>query len=359
MQSCSILFCIVAMIIAVSGNAKDFHVSVTPVQTRLAIIQAINVVLKYTNTGNDTIYMYKWYVPKTTLTDKLFEVIRDGKRVEYVGPVVKRRAPIPEDLVALAPGQSLSAIVPLSTMYNMTESGNYVIQYNMTAHHVLYTVENSFKRTLKSSNDDADFVLQSTPVSVFTAGHRNLLIEETKQYRTRMRTRASSYSGCSYSQINVIRNAMTAAKSYADDAFNHLTTMSYITNRYTTWFGDYTYSRHSTLASHFADIQNSLYYEAITFDCTCPNGEDSTYAYVYSSRHYNIYLCNQFWSASSSGVDTTGGTIIHELAHFQVVADTDDHEYGQSSAKRLARINPSKAMTNSDNLQYFAESTSM
>jgi len=63
-----------------------------------------------------------------------------------------------------------------------------------------------------------------------------------------------------------------------------------------------------------------------------------------------------FWRSSSTGYDSTGGTIIHELAHFKVVAGTDDHEYGQTSTKKLAKNSPSKAIANSDNLQYFAES---
>jgi len=295
MQQCSILFCIASLIIAVTGNAEDLRVNIAPVRTRVAATQDVNVVLKYTNTGNDTMYIYKWYMPQNKLTDKLFDITLDGKPVKYVGPLVKRRAPIPEDLVSLAPGQSLSTVVPLSTAYNMTQTGNYVVQYNMSAHHVLHTEEreSALKRLFKSANDDTNVMLQSEPVALFAAGHRNRLIEHAKQYRNQLQSRAFYYTGCSSSQVQVIRNAMTAARSFADNAYKHLDDLiylSYVTSRYSTWFGAYTESRHTTVRNHFAEIKYVLNNQYITFDCTCPDAGDSTYAYVYGSEHYNIYL---------------------------------------------------------------------
>jgi peptidyl-Lys metalloendopeptidase len=56
-----------------------------------------------------------------------------------------------------------------------------------------------------------------------------------------------------------------------------------------------------------------------------------------------------------TGTDSQGGTIIHELAHFTVVAGTGDHAYTHANAKPLAQTNPAKALANSDSLQYFAE----
>ena len=58
-----------------------------------------------------------------------------------------------------------------------------------------------------------------------------------------------------------------------------------------------------------------------------------------------------------TGTDSKGGTIIHELSHFNVVAGTDDHAYGQTAAKRLAKRSPKKALDNADNHEYFAENT--
>ena len=45
------------------------------------------------------------------------------------------------------------------------------------------------------------------------------------------------------------------------------------------------------------------------------------------------------------------------MSHFNVVAGTDDHAYGQPNARSLAVSNPDLALDNADNHEYFAENT--
>jgi peptidyl-Lys metalloendopeptidase len=92
----------------------------------------------------------------------------------------------------------------------------------------------------------------------------------------------------------------------------------------------------------------------INFDCSCT---DNFFAYVFPTQPYNVYLCNAFWSAPTNGIDSKAGTIVHELSHFNVVASTADHVYGQSGARNLANSNPNQAVTNADSHEYFAENT--
>ncbi len=56
-------------------------------------------------------------------------------------------------------------------------------------------------------------------------------------------------------------------------------------------------------------------------------------------------------------LDSKGGTIIHEVSHFNAVAGTDDIVYGQSGAKSLAISDPNGATNNADSHEYFAENT--
>ncbi|HKX84772.1 MAG TPA: M35 family metallo-endopeptidase, partial [Pyrinomonadaceae bacterium] len=69
-----------------------------------------------------------------------------------------------------------------------------------------------------------------------------------------------------------------------------------------------------------------------------------------------IYLCNAFWNAPAQGTDSKAGTLVHEMSHFTVVAGTDDHAYGQTACKKLAK-RPQKAIDNADSHEYFAENT--
>ena len=51
------------------------------------------------------------------------------------------------------------------------------------------------------------------------------------------------------------------------------------------------------------------------------------------------------------------GTVVHEMSHFVITADTDDFSYGQSGCRDLADSNPGNAINNADNHEYMAENT--
>ena len=155
-------------------------------------------------------------------------------------------------------------------------------------------------------------------------------------------------------QKNALPNALSQALSYATNGYNYLNAGT-AGARYTTWFGTYDSSRYSTVKSHFANIKSALGTQPIAFDCSCT--ESGTYAYVYPTQPYKIYVCGAFWSAPNAGTDSRGGTIVHETSHFDVVANTDDLAYGQTAAKSLARKSPTKAIRNADSHEYFGENT--
>jgi len=356
MQQYWVIICILAMITMINGHVQDLRVSVIPVQSRFAGVQNVNVILKYSNLGGDTMSIYKWSLPKNgQLFDPIFEVTRNGERVEYVGPLVKRRAPTVDDAIILTPGMALSTAIDLSSVYNMTQTGNYIIQYKMDADQVMFTMDSMLKYKIMSSSKDQEFVLQSAPVAVFAVGRRNLLIEQAFETNTQTRALTPTYISCTSSQSSSTNSALIAAESYANNAMQYLNAQSTATARYTTWFGSHTSANRQTLKSHFTKIQSTLSAKVLSFDCSCPGAGAGTYAYVYANQHYRIYLCSSYWSAPTTGTDSKAGTIIHELAHFTIVAGTSDHAYGQSTCKSLAQSSPAKALLNSDNLQYFAE----
>jgi peptidyl-Lys metalloendopeptidase len=358
MQQYWIIIYIAATIMAINGQAQDLRVSVTSVQSRFAAVQNVNVILKYTNVGGDTMSIYKWNVPEKGLFDPLFEVTRDGETVEYVGPMIKRRAPTADDVISVTPGMTVSAAIQLSTVYNMTQSGNYVIQYKMKADQVLFTTDSVLKPQSRSFNGGQEPVLQSAPIVVFAVGRRNLLIEEGVQAGAQIRTLTPTYFSCSSSQSSSIRSAITAAQTYTNNAIQHLSSATAITTRYTTWYGKYSSQNWLQLKSNLAKVDNVLNNMAMSFDCTCPDADsDSTFAYVYPTQPYRIYLCGSFWRAATTGTDSKGGTLVHEIAHFKIVVGTGDHGYGQSNAKNLALTDPAMALLNSDNLEYFVENT--
>ena len=56
-----------------------------------------------------------------------------------------------------------------------------------------------------------------------------------------------------------------------------------------------------------------------------------------------------------TGADSRAGALVHESSHFNANGGTFDYVYGEDPAKTLATNNPSRAIYNADNHEYFAE----
>ena len=113
---------------AANRHVEDLRVDVILLRTRYFAVNGVNVVFRYSNAGDDTLSICKWYLPENGLVDPIFEIIRNGECVNYVGPLVKRRAPTVDDLISLSPETTVRTVVQLSLVFNMTQSGNYLIQ---------------------------------------------------------------------------------------------------------------------------------------------------------------------------------------------------------------------------------------
>ena len=166
---------------------------------------------------------------------------------------------------------------------------------------------------------------------------------------------AITYTGrCSATQQSTLVSAHGSASTMANGSASYLNGTPGATSRYTTWFGTYSTAGWNEVQAHFVAIKDALDTKPITYDCSC---KKSYYAYVYPTQPYKVYLCRAFWDAPLSGTDSKGGTIVHELSHFNVIAGTDDFAYGQTAAKQLAISNPAQARLNADSHEYFAENT--
>ena len=161
--------------------------------------------------------------------------------------------------------------------------------------------------------------------------------------RDREQARAALVAGAGVAQ----------ARIYSENAKTYLNGGT-VGPRYTTWFGAYTSTRYATAKSHFTAIDGAIDQSGgqIKINCGC---NQNYYAYVYPNQPYQIYVCKVFWTAPLTGTDSKAGTLIHETSHFNNVAGTDDHVYGQTAARNLASSDPDSALDNADNHEYFAE----
>ena len=133
--------------------------------------------------------------------------------------------------------------------------------------------------------------------------------------------KAPTFSSCSQAQQGPITSALAQAVNMASSAKTALdgapSWARYTARRYSEWFGAYDAGRYATVSAHYAKILDALSNQAMKFNCDC---SDNSYAYVYPTKPYEVFLCKLFWTAPLTGTDSKAGTIVHETSHFNVVA---------------------------------------
>lgn len=330
---------------AAIGTAQAAPLLHTEVEVERAFVQQsddVHVRVTLTNNGSDAAQILKWQTPFWGVDDDMFQVGRNGEAVAYLGRHVKRAAPTEADFVTLAPGQSLSARVEMSALYDMSRSGEYTFQYAMS-------LQGLRASAVEVASNVASLFMEGDGPSPFPA---RVDVDADKAL-------TPVYKNCSASRKTQLATALSSAETYSVNGYNYLaarttTAQRNASTRYKTWFGTQTSSRWTSVQSHFNSIKNAIQTKTITFNCNCT---DNYYAYVYPNSPYEIWLCNAFWSAPNTGTDSKAGTLVHELSHFNVVAGTDDWAYGQTACKSLATSNPNRATDNADSHEYFAENT--
>lgn len=305
------------------------------------------------NDSNEDLYVLSWQTPLRGVDENIFQITRDGQEVGYIGRLFKWATPRAEDFIRIPAGRSVSARVELSSVYDISRSGEYSIQYRVPVREALRATGakvaaaklghiESNVLTLGIERDER--LIAQAPVDV---PGPSLIVDG---YRT------PTFTSCSSTRQSSLVTALSNAQSIslkARDYLNNLSSTARPTNTaYRTWFGSYTTSRYSTVQSHYSNIYSSFVNQTYNFNCSCTS---SAYAYVYANQPYRVYLCNAFWNAPSLGIDSKAGTLVHEASHFTVLGGTQDYVYGTSGAQSLATSNPDRAVMNADNHEYFAE----
>jgi peptidyl-Lys metalloendopeptidase len=332
------------------ANAANngISVNINPAKAVLQSHEDVVINVKITNTSGKDQQVLAWYTPFSDSAEALFDVYRDGVKVNYLGRHFKRAAPTASDYFLLKAGKSYNQKVELSAMYDMSVTGNYTIKYRTGT---LDMFGGAGSQGIAGAGK-AVGELNSEVVAMWINGRHNALASASPSPAP-LASLAGSVStvGCTSSQTTTINTSVSGAKTYASGSLSYLNAGTKGA-RYTTWFGTYDATRYSTVKAHFNSISSAFNNQAVVVNCGCTS---TAYAYVYPTQPYKIWVCKAFWSAPATGTDSKAGTMVHEMSHFNAVAATDDWAYGHSSAKSLAISNPSKAVDNADSHEYFAE----
>ena len=315
-----------------------------------------NLQFKLSNSADRAVKVLSWQLPNGALEADLFDVFRNGERVEYIGPQIKRAAPTEADYITLRAGDTKVLSANIAAAYDLSRPGQYTIQYKA----YLQGAKTDDGRLI-ATRDGRMASLASAPMSLWVDGVGaldSLRSGQTNQPAAAAATtvvNGVSYVGCTNARITTLGTAIASARTYSENSKGYLNAGT-VGTRYTKWFGAYTSSRYTTAKSHYAAIDTAMDQTGgkIKINCGC---NQNYFAYVYPNQPYQIWVCKSFWSAPNTGTDSKAGTLIHEMSHFDVVANTDDVVYGQSGAASLALSNPTDALRNADNHEYFSENT--
>jgi peptidyl-Lys metalloendopeptidase len=294
-----------------------------------------------TNRSSDPIRVLRWTTPIDGVSGEIFSVTRGSQPIQYIGPLVKRGEPTEDDFIDIEPGQSISAVVDLSSYYAIYEAGNYAVTYDTEGVGLLIGRPGTLRRAAVVSNA-ATFRLLSGRIPP-----------------ERVPLSAPEFDQCDSSQQDDLGAALAEASNIASAALQVLQDTPLVqrpnSQRYLTWFGEYTEPQYTKVSRHYFKISDALINRTISFVCNSNRCGPGIYSFVYPGQHYRIFVCDKFWSVALQGTDSRSGTIIHELSHFAVVAATGDTAYGHNEAKALAVGNSLGATSNADSHEYFAE----
>jgi len=317
--------------------------------------EALN--LRYTlhNSTSESVWVMGWLLPSEDMDANLFTVRRDGEPVAYRGPLVKRAAPDVEDWVEIKAGQSYTVVFDPSASYDMTGKGQYAIQYRVQQ----IAVRHKAPQRALDPGANLGMVKAQEPdvqphanVSVTGVGteffYEGLPVSSMAQPQEL--TLIGGYTKCTTAQQSALATAHQNAITISGKALAQLGTSA--PYNFVWWFNTASSASVNNIQSHFSKINDAFVNKSVTFDCSC---KKRYYAYVYPTQPYKIYVCSVFWTAPDLGRDCKAGTLVHEMSHFNVVASTDDWVYGATAAHSLALSDPTKAMDNADNHEYFAE----
>ncbi|KUE79316.1 hypothetical protein [Aeromonas schubertii] len=97
------------------------------------VSEPLPLTMTLSNQGEQALSVLTWFTPFEGWFGDAIVLTRDGEPVPYQGPLAKRGEPAPEDLLALAPGQSEQASAELGQVYDLKQPGHYRLTYRLPA----------------------------------------------------------------------------------------------------------------------------------------------------------------------------------------------------------------------------------
>lgn len=269
--------------------------------------------------------------------------------VPYDGILVKRGLPSEEDYLHIRAKTSVLSSVDLSEAYSFNTAGPYRVKLQTKIKFFADESTNSSTQLVVSNVEELS-VIQSNNRPKLTRGEvarRNTYTAPNSSLKAESAKTPVFKGDSTSSDQSTAKTAYTAAYNVLYKSEQSVTGNPTL---YKTWFGYSGYQ--NTVRGNYLDIKSAIETYAYTLYFHGPECRDGVYAYTYHGA-MTVYFCSAYFSAPTLGSNSKMGTIVHEMSH--AVAYTDDIVYGERACQSLAQADPSQAIKNADNYEYFSE----
>jgi len=303
-------------------------VSAGPVATSLTLIGDGLVKFEVSNSGSEPFHFPTWFTPfdeTMPMANLQFE-----PEAVYMGLLAKR-LPSSEPVLVIEAQSSIKKTFRPQTQWSLLSNESYTLSWpgreglDITPSRALFQVSAEANTKWVPHNESAE---------------ENLL-----GYTL---TNCGAAGGAKYRNVQNAVSLATAANTVAYNCLNGNSCGS----AYTTWYGAQTAGRLNSILGKHNKIRTAFTGAWIAY-CDGSECAPNIYAYVFpTDARRNIYMCSLFYN-NRDEIELVN-TPVHEMSHFSAVAGTKDLRYGEANCKALARSSPDQAITNADNLGYFA-----
>ena len=323
--------------------------SLEPISVDMGCNEAQSTVacsFEFTNNANEDVYLLKRNTPIEGPYSPFITLSNDDGPVPYKGPLVYRIPPTKDEFVLLKAGESITASIEITDIFDIDTNGLYTVRYSKPLQYLSASEESLNEVKESEVHESVDVHLENT----------HLLIKPTRPDETDKIELTVHLESCSSASFaNGYRDYMATL-----DAHRRLCSgigraqyqIGYYNNLYRTWFGFYTTSRGSTVRNIYQYMRNGLAGKTVTYYNNGPACKSNWIAYTYKGAT-TVYLCSIYYNhptACRGTAYTKEGTLLHEWAH--AFGYRDDVTYGPSNCMNLARNSPDRAIMNADNYGY-------
>jgi len=281
-----------------------------------------------------------------------------GKVMEYRGKDMKRvDEPVSSEYVNILPTKSVTKRLKIGGRYKLERDGQYTISMGPL---VDQRLNGHMHQSLDYTSATVSFDIINTKAHEKRHQKRlKIRLLQKKQHMAAAKAQGTRRSGqviishdgsCSNDEVAAIAN-------WHSDAIDKIAAASACTKEscralVNTWFGSHTNKNHMEkiqgVYTRMAEGISSSLYSCRPNDC-----ESDTFAYVYpTDQAQKVYLCDLTFDYPEYSEKVQ--TIMHELSHFEVIGDTNDNAYGESTCNNLAKRQPGSARKTADTFAYFA-----